>query len=601
MSSQTMYAEQQQVLERAVRSWDRRWRTYETLRWLPRSLVPELGAGIVIAVVSRLRPWLLPEQILQATAALLALGLIVMLGVIWLRPRPLLQAARRYDLLFGLDERVSTALELLSGRIQADERIAALQLADTRRRVQAVRAGDAIRFRLPWRDWLLVLALLVAFGLLVWLPNPQVEALAGRSAERAAIEDAAETLREAAEQVATDPNLQDAERQALLQALDTSIKTLEQPDISPEEAFAALSDARAALRQQADLFNQRLNASAAAMQSAAEALGELSPEIQQAFQEAQDAAEALQQLMNDLAQAMGGMSEAQRQQLAEAMRQAASAMQNANPQAAGQMQQAADALQSGQTADAQSAMQQAADALQEGQQAQQAQQQTSERLDQAAQQAQQAAQNVAQAGQQQGQQTQPGQSGQKGEQGQQGQQAQSGQSGDQAGDQAGQGQSDSAQTGGESQQTTGSQSGGEGDSQGEAGQSEAGGLGAGDGEGGPGQDAAGGPSSRQIAGQRNNPDGEGESAFAPVFAPRRIGGEPGSEQMALEPDSSSAPVVEGEFAQNPAGESVVPYNEVFADYANAASRALESDYIPLGLRDVVRDYFTSLEPSSPSP
>jgi len=71
--------------------------------------------------------------------------------------------------------------------------------------------------------------------------------------------------------------------------------------------------------------------------------------------------------------------------------------------------------------------------------------------------------------------------------------------------------------------------------------------------------------------------------------------------MALEPDSSSAPVVEGEFAQNPAGESVVPYNEVFADYANAASRALESDYIPLGLRDVVRDYFTSLEPSSPSP
>ena len=94
----------------------------------------------------------------------------------------------------------------------------------------------------------------------------------------------------------------------------------------------------------------------------------------------------------------------------------------------------------------------------------------------------------------------------------------------------------------------------------------------------------------------NNPDGQGEREFAPVFAPRRLGGEPGDDQMILEPDGSNSPVIEGEFAENPAGESLVPYNEVFADYANSANRALESDYIPLGLRDVVRDYFTALEP-----
>jgi hypothetical protein len=40
----------------------------------------------------------------------------------------------------------------------------------------------------------------------------------------------------------------------------------------------------------------------------------------------------------------------------------------------------------------------------------------------------------------------------------------------------------------------------------------------------------------------------------------------------------------------------VPYNQVFSDYSNAANQALERDYIPLGLRDVVRDYFSSLEP-----
>jgi hypothetical protein len=64
----------------------------------------------------------------------------------------------------------------------------------------------------------------------------------------------------------------------------------------------------------------------------------------------------------------------------------------------------------------------------------------------------------------------------------------------------------------------------------------------------------------------------------------------------LEPETSDVPLAEGEFAENPSGEARVPYNQVFSDYSDAANRALESDYIPLGLRDVVHDYFTSLEP-----
>ena len=40
----------------------------------------------------------------------------------------------------------------------------------------------------------------------------------------------------------------------------------------------------------------------------------------------------------------------------------------------------------------------------------------------------------------------------------------------------------------------------------------------------------------------------------------------------------------------------MPWNQIFGDYRDAASRALESDYIPLGLRDVVHDYFSGLEP-----
>jgi hypothetical protein len=95
--------------------------------------------------------------------------------------------------------------------------------------------------------------------------------------------------------------------------------------------------------------------------------------------------------------------------------------------------------------------------------------------------------------------------------------------------------------------------------------------------------------------QNNNPDGSGQEQYDPVYAPQRIGGQ-SSEEIQLDPNASDAPVTEGQFAENPTGNTSVPYNQVFNDYSRAANEALQQDYIPLGLRDVVRDYFTSLEP-----
>jgi hypothetical protein len=43
-------------------------------------------------------------------------------------------------------------------------------------------------------------------------------------------------------------------------------------------------------------------------------------------------------------------------------------------------------------------------------------------------------------------------------------------------------------------------------------------------------------------------------------------------------------------------ESVVPYDQVFGDYRQAAFQALEETTIPLGLKGYIRDYFSSLEP-----
>ena len=55
----------------------------------------------------------------------------------------------------------------------------------------------------------------------------------------------------------------------------------------------------------------------------------------------------------------------------------------------------------------------------------------------------------------------------------------------------------------------------------------------------------------------------------------------------------------GETPFNPnrdPGEATVPYTEVYRPYADKAGAALDSDYIPLGMKDYVRQYFGALEP-----
>jgi hypothetical protein len=71
-------------LARQVRRWDRRLRLVASLVWGPRGLMVGLAVGVVIAMVSRLRPWLLPEEIAWATAGAVAISLGGPLALIWL-------------------------------------------------------------------------------------------------------------------------------------------------------------------------------------------------------------------------------------------------------------------------------------------------------------------------------------------------------------------------------------------------------------------------------------------------------------------------------------------------------------------------------------
>ena len=54
---------------------------------------------------------------------------------------------------------------------------------------------------------------------------------------------------------------------------------------------------------------------------------------------------------------------------------------------------------------------------------------------------------------------------------------------------------------------------------------------------------------------------------------------------------------EGESTQpGTLGPGLVPYQQVYKTYADQAAAAMEREYVPLNLRDYVREYFSKLEP-----
>jgi hypothetical protein len=171
---------------------------------------------------------------------------------------------------------------------------------------------------------------------------------------------------------------------------------------------------------------------------------------------------------------------------------------------------------------------------------------------------------------------------------------------DELADQLGEGQGDLADAGKNQAPQPG---------QGGMGQVQPGGAGQGDQQSeGPGGSGAGrgefqGEASGGQAGDQmptdNGPGDGGEVPYDDIYSPQRVGGEGGEDvDIPGDPGAGLPTGVEGDFAENPAGESAVPYNEVYSDYEGAVNEALEGGYVPLGLRDVIRGYFSRLDPEN---
>jgi hypothetical protein len=520
------------------------WLLAQRSFWMP------VLAAVLIQLAGRIWPI---ANLASWTLGPLALWLVVLVAFSLLRPLPAVRVARRCDAELGLKERLATALMLegaatgqLSRALVVRQRQDALAVA---RQIEPRRA-----FPLPWlqRPLLLAAALVAATVALALLPNRMDAVLAQRAEVARAAEEQAKRIDELRQQIETAQELTPEEREELLRRLSELAKQLRANAGDREQALADLSRVEEALRQ-------KLDPNADARQAALEALAAQLQALAQNESGGRADPAHMDETLEALAENLAGMDQAEREALAQSLSQmAARAAQAGDMDLAQALAALAQAAQSGDMQAASDAAQSAAQAMAQAQGELAGQ----DALQRALSQLQQSRQAMSQAGQGQGQGTAqaPGQG--------QGQ---------------GQGQS---------------QGQGQGQSQGGQGQSQGG-----QGTGGQGTKADRLPPGTGT-GQARRPQGEGQPGDVvdpgqQVYVPweRRQGS---GDEVSIPGQDTGQGDTQVRERRDPlpgtAGEALLPYHEVYYEYLDTANQAMEQSYIPAGLKDYVRAYFSQLEP-----
>ncbi len=540
-------------LTESIRAWSRRARLQHSVSLAFFGLACGLGIALLIALASRVFPLMSTATLIGLSIALVVIGLVSALAYPWLRHARTspMQWARAFDQRFGLRERTSTALEIGEGRLSVrNDLIRNIQRRDAERVIESMDARRLMPLRISRRDAIVSIIFLTALIVAILLPNPQQQVLAQREQLRQAIAQQIEQL-EQAKQMIENSALSDAQKQAAIQALDEARRKLEDPDVTPEEALAAINEAQSQLDA---LNDQAARQRAEDLRRAGESLAPdaLTNALANALanENFDRAANEMRNLTNS-SETGQPLSEEEMQRAANQLDQMARSVQNSDPELARRLREAAQNMREGNTQAAQQQLDQAAQSLERAQETREA----SQALDRAQAQAEAARQAIAQqASQSQSQSRRPGQN----QVGQVGSNTPAGAQGRQPG----QGQ---AQTSG----------------RGEDGNSSARG-------GATANDELGSASP-----SRKSDDFGSDNT---VYAPRRIGGE-GRPVVLPEAQNQTAPDPSGRASTAPGGNSSVPYEQVYGDYSKAADEALRSGRVPPDMRDYVRDYFSSLDPN----
>lgn len=514
------------------------------LQWAAWGLVGGLGAAALVNLAAWLFPLLAWLPRLALSLGLPAMATLSAFLAAYLFPRQPMRIARESDARLSLLARLATALEIQEGRLAVPDDLAARQRADA---VSAARQADprqAFVLRFPRRQaWIaaILLALIVAgFA----FRNPQETRMAQKQAEQEVIQKQIDRLEQVRQEIAANPNLREEDKQTLLKEIDDTIQDLQEGNLSKEQALARLSETEGRLKELLkELPDEDVQVQAAALdQAGQQALQDpATQEVGQALQQGDypGAAQAFEELGENLDQ----MPAQEQTALAERLEAMADAVQSTHPELAQALRDAATALRQGDTQAAQEALQRAAELTEQAGEQLAAETAAQEATEQALGQIQEGKEQIAQSGQGEGQQGQGG--------GQQGQQEQG--------------------------QGTGSGSG-HGDSNGQ--------------QGGQGTPAV---PQGQIG--SNQPGDGGQKPYDPIYAPERLGEGEGGTQVTIPREGEDGPPTgEGEGGPHEEGQALVPYDQVYTDYQAQAASALENSYIPRGMKDYVRAYFSSLEP-----
>lgn len=516
--------------------WVRWMRVQRAATWALRGLVGGLALALAAGLLGMFGAWLLRAEFIALVVAL-ALILPLIAGIVaGLWPVDPFKAARYFDRVFHLNERVSTALELNRQHKKSD--LIQQQLDDAVHAARAVEPARALPLRLQTREALLTLILALLLGL-TWFRGDELfqAAQQQREVQQAAAAQAAK-IEQILTQVKNNDTLTEEQKQALSAPLEQTLNELKN-NPSQEGAVSALTSAGEKLQALTDPEAQQMS------QALKDAGGQAAA---QKGSPLQSAGEKLAQgntvgAATDLANTdVSKLNAAQSQALANQLEQMSQALASTNPQLAADLKAAAQALKNGDSAKAQQALDKAA-------------------------------QSLANAGQQVAQSQAAGQAAQQMQQGA-GQMLAAGGGGQQQTAQSGQGQGQgSSQNGQNGSSNSGS---GHGQSQGSS---------------GAGQEAGASPIP-----QGNGPGNGGESAFEQIYAPTFLGGNGG--QLLPLPNSGQQGQTIGQGPTTPGspGQSLVPYQQVYSQYDQSYHQAIESGNIPFAFLDTIRNYFDSLKP-----
>ncbi|HEX9029141.1 MAG TPA: hypothetical protein VF823_08200, partial [Anaerolineales bacterium] len=310
-------------LNHILTGWLRWQRVRRAATFALRGLAGGLAADLLVAWIVLPQGRLLPGEFLVWWAALALIGAALAGVTAYLWPVRRLAAARFFDRRFGLQERVSTALQLATpGYISTPGNLLKLQQEDALAAAQLVRPRQALPLRFNRSELLLVLLLGLGLALLWSRSQPYFTAATqARQMHQAIVQETArvEDLRQKIQQ---DQTLTARQKETLAAPLNEAIQQLKQAQ-TPEQALAILEQSQQQLNS--------LNPSALQKQvqnlkhSGAQLAQQVGSPLQAAGQklaagDIPGTAQALQQI--DLA----GMSQAEKDALAQQLEQAAQSL-----------------------------------------------------------------------------------------------------------------------------------------------------------------------------------------------------------------------------------------------------------------------------------